>query len=148
MIKIYCHILGRILHLALLVRHILSNVPNFMRITVRVYLGLMVVLAGVYVSTGASVVPTFIFPALCFVGMVFDAVVMLVYRERLSGSYIKYLLLGALIGALPLAFDAAGLTTWGVPSYASALSAGILLLALLTFWREALITELRKLFTM
>ena len=129
------------------VRHILGNEPNFMRIAVRCYLGLMVVLAGSYLATGSPVVPTFVFPGLCLVGTVFDAVVMLVYREKLAGAYIKYLLLGALIGMLPLAFDAAGLTALGIPSYVSALAAGILLLALVTFWRESLCTELRKLFT-
>jgi len=130
------------------VRHILSNVPDFMRISVRCYLGLLVVAAGVYLAIGSPVVTTFVVPGLCLLALVFDAVVMLVYRERLAGGYIKYLLLSVVMGLVPLLLVAAGLTTWSVPAYASALGAGILLLALLTFWREALVAELRKLFTM
>lgn len=130
------------------VRHILSNVPDFMRIAVRCYLGLLVVAAGVYLAVGSPVVPTFVVPGLCLLALAFDAVVMLVYREKLAGGYIKYLLLSVVLGLVPLLLVAAGLTTWSVPAYATALAAGILLLALLTFWREALVAELRKLFTM
>ena len=101
-----------------------------------------------YLAIGSPIVTTFVIPSICLVSLVFDAVVMLVFRENLAGGYMKYLLLSVALGLVPLALVAAGLTTTDIPSYTSALAAAILLLALLTFWREPLWAEVRKLVTM
>ena len=53
----------------------------------------------------------------------------------------RYLLFDVVLGLIPLALVALGLTTWDVPANVSALTASVLLLALLVFTRKQLVAE-------
>ena len=62
-------------------------------------------------------------------------------------GYAKYLLFDVVLGLIPLALVALGLTTWDVLANVSALVASVFLLALVVFTRKQLADEVRKLFS-
>lgn len=131
----------------LFVRHILLRSPDFLRLMARYFLVLLAIAALWFVLTGNQLVTTWVIPCICLVALVFDAVLVCVFRDTFVMGYAKYLLFDVLFGLAPLVFVAVGLTTWDVPSYISAFVACVLLLALLVFMRERLTAEIRKLFT-
>lgn len=92
-------------------------------------------------------VTTFVIPGICLVALVFDAVLVAVFRGTFVSGYAKYLLFDVVLGLIPLALVALGLATWDVPANVSALTASVLLLALLVFTRKQLVAEVRKLFS-
>lgn len=131
----------------LFVRHILLRAPDFLRLMARYFLVLLALAALWFVVTGNQFVATWVIPCVCLVALVFDAVLVCVFRGTFVSGYAKYLLFNVVFGLVPLALSAAGLTTWDVPSYVSAFVACVLFLALLVFMRERLMAEVRKLFT-
>lgn len=129
-----------------LVRHALGSAPDFLRLVARYFL-ILLVLAVVWFAVGRDpVVSTYVVPIICLVALVFDAVLVCVFRGTFVSGYAKYLLLDVVFGLVPLLFVALGLTTWNVLAYASALVACVLLLGLVVFARERLAAEVRKLF--
>lgn len=129
------------------VRHLMSNAPDFLRLVARYFLLLLAVAIAWFALTGNLVVTTYVIPVVCLVALVFDAVLVCVFRGTFVSGYTKYLLLDVVFGIAPVAFVAAGLTTWDVLAYVSALVASVLLLGLVVFMRERLVAEVRKLFT-
>ena len=93
------------------------------------------------------VVTTFVIPGICLVALVFDGVLLAVFRGTFVSGYAKYLLFDVGLGLIPLALQALGLTTWDVPSLVSALTASVFLLGLVVFARKQLTAEIRKLFS-
>ena len=131
----------------LFVRNILVHTPDFLRVVVRYFLILLAIAALWYLITRNPVVTTFVIPGICLVALVFDAVLVAVFRGTFVSGYGKYLLFDVALGLIPLALAALGLTTWDVPANVSALTASVLLLALLVFTRKQLVAEVRKLFS-
>ncbi|WP_080802721.1 DUF6320 domain-containing protein [Arabiibacter massiliensis] len=131
----------------LFVRNILTHSPDFLRVVVRYFLILLGIAAVWFVVTGNLAVTTFVIPGICLVAIVFDAVLLAVFRGTFVTGYAKYLLFDVLLGLAPLALAAFGLVTWDVPALASALAASVFLLGLLVFTRKQLVAELRKLFS-
>lgn len=129
------------------VRHMMSNAPDFLRLVARYFLLLLAVAVVWFALTGNLVVTTYVIPAICLVALVFDAVLVCVFRGTFVSGYTKYLLLDVVFGIAPVVYVAAGFTTWDVLAYASALVASVLLLGLVVFMRERLAAEVRKLFT-
>ena len=129
------------------VRHMLTHAPDFLRLVARYFLILLALALLWFALTGNLVVTTFVIPGICLLALVFDAVLVCVFRSTFVSGYAKYLLFNVALGIGPLVLVATGLTTWPIPAYASALVACVLLLALVVFTRERLVAELRKLFT-
>lgn len=131
----------------LFVRNILMHSPDFLRVVVRYFLVLIALAAIWFLVTRNPLVTTFVIPGICLVALVFDAVLVAVFRGTFVSGYAKYLLFDVALGLIPLALAALGLVTWDVPAYASALVASVLLLALAVFTRKQLLSEVRKLFS-
>lgn len=129
-------------------RNMLVHRPDFLRMIVRYFLILLAIAAVWFLITQSLIVTTFVIPAICLLALVFDAVLIVVFRGMFVSGYAKYLLFDVALGLAPLVLVALGLTTWNVPAYASALTASILALALVVFARKRLIEEIRKLFSM
>ena len=120
----------------LFVRNILTHTPDFLR-----------VVALWFLVSRNPVVTTFVIPGICLVALVFDGVLLAVFRGTFVSGYAKYLLFDVGLGLIPLALQALGLTTWDVPSLVSALTASVFLLGLVVFARKQLTAEIRKLFS-
>ena len=131
----------------LFVRNILVHRPDFLRVVVRYFLILLALAAIWFVLTGNLAVTTFVIPGICLVALVFDGVLLAVFRGTFVSGYAKYLLFDVGLGLIPLALQALGLTTWDVPSLVSALTASVFLLGLVVFARKQLTAEIRKLFS-
>ena len=131
----------------LFVRNILTHSPDFLRVVARYFLVLLAIAAVWFLVSHNPLVTTFVIPGICLVALVFDTVLVAVFRGTFVSGYAKYLLFDVALGLIPLALDALGLTTWDVPAYVSALTASVFLLALLVFTRKQLLAEIRKLFS-
>lgn len=132
----------------LFVRNILVHRPDFLRVIVRYFLILLAIAAVWFLITQSLIVTTFVIPAICMLALIFDAVLIAVFRGTFVSGYAKYLLFDVVLGLTPLVLVALGMTTWNVPAYISALTASILALALVVFTRKQLTAEIRKLFSM
>lgn len=131
----------------LFVRNILIHSPDFLRVVVRYFLILLAIAAVWFLVTQNLVITTFIIPSICLIALVFDAVLVVVFRDTFVSGYAKYLLFNVVLGLTPLVLVAAGLTTWNVLAYASAFTASVLFLWLLVFTRKQLLAEIHKLFS-
>lgn len=131
----------------LFVRNILTHSPDFLRVVARYFLILLAIAAIWFLITRNPVVTTFVIPGICLVALVFDTVLVAVFRGTFVSSYAKYLLFDVVLGLIPLVLVALGLTTWDVLANVSALTASVFLLGLVVFMRKQLVTELRKLFS-
>lgn len=131
----------------LFVRNIIAHRPDFLRVVARYFLILLAIAAVWFLVTGNPAVTTFVIPGICLVALVYDTVLVAVFRGTFVTQYAKYLLFDVVLGLVPLAFAALGLVTWDIPSYASALAASVFFLGLLVFVRKQLVAEIRKLFT-
>lgn len=132
----------------LLIRNILVHRPDFLRVIGRYFLALLAIALIWFLGSGNLVVTTFVIPSICMIAIVFDAVLVIVFRGSFVSGYAKYLLFDVVLGIAPLAFIALGLTTWSLPALASAFTASILLLALIVFGHRRMGEEIRKLFNM
>ena len=130
----------------LFVRNILAHSPDFLRVVVRYFLILLGIAAAWFLVTGNTLVTTFVIPGICLVALVFDTVLVAVFKDTFVAGYAKYLLFDVVLGLVPLALIALGLTTWEIPALSSALAASVFLLGLLVFMRKQLMDEVRKLF--
>ena len=131
----------------LFVRNIITHTPDFLRVLARYFLVLLAIAAVWFLVSRNLVVTTFVIPGICLVALVFDSVLLAVFRGTFVKGYAKYLLFDVGLGLIPLALEALGLTTWDVPAYASALTASVFLLGLVVFTRKQLVAEVRKLFS-
>lgn len=130
------------------VRNILIHRPDFLRVVVRYFLILLAIAILWYIITLNQLVTTFVIPSICLVALIFDTVLLVLFRGTFVSGYAKYLLFDLLFGFAPLILVAFNLTLWNVPAYISALVAAVLLLGLLVFVRKQLLAEIRKLFSM
>ena len=131
----------------LFVRNILTHTPDFLRVVARYFLVLLAIAAIWFLVSRNPVVTTFVIPGICLVALVFDGVLLAVFRGTFVARYAKYLLFDVALGLAPLALVALGLTTWDVPAFVSALVSSVFLLWLLVFMRRQLLAEVHKLFT-
>lgn len=131
----------------LFVRNILMHTTDFLRMVVRYFLVLLAIAAVWFLVTRNLAVTTFVIPGICLVALVFDTILLAVFRGTFVSGYAKYLLFDVLLGLAPLALVALGLTTWNVLANISALTASVFLLGLLVFTRKQLVDEIRKLFS-
>lgn len=132
----------------LFVRNIIVHRPNFLRVVVRYFMILLAIAALWFLLSQNLMITTFVIPAICLTALVFDAVLVVVFRGTFVSGYAKYLLFDVIFGLTPLVLVALNLTTWDLLAYISALTASILLLGLLVFTRKQLLAEMRKLFSM
>lgn len=130
----------------LYVRNILVHNPDFLRAIMRYFLVLLALVAVWFIVTQDLVITTFVVPCICIVAIVFDAVLVIIFRGSFVSNFAKYLLFDIVLGFAPLVLMACGLTYWNVLTYVSALIASILLLALIVFGHRTLKNEIRKLF--
>lgn len=131
----------------LFIRNILTHSPNFLRVVVRYFLVLLGVAAIWFIASHNLIITTFVIPGICLIALVFDAVLFAVFRGTFVTDYAKYLLFDVVLGLIPMALVALGLTTWDVLAYASALTSSVFLLGLVVFARKQLVAEVRKLFS-
>lgn len=131
----------------LFVRNILAHSPDFLRVVVRYFLILLGIAAVWFALTQDLFITTFIIPGICFLALVFDAVLISVFRGTFVSGYAKYLLFNMVLGIAPIALVALGLTTWDVPAYISAFTSSVLFWGLIVFARKQLLAEIRKLFS-
>lgn len=132
----------------LFVRNIIMHNPNFLRVVVRYFLILLAIAVIWFLLTQNLFVTTFVIPGICLMALVFDAILLIIFRGTFVSGYAKYLLFNVVLGLAPLLLVALGLTTWELPAFISALTSSILFLALLVFLHKQLLAELRKLFSM
>lgn len=130
-----------------LVRHILASSPDFLRLVARYFIVLILVVLLWFALTGNLVFTTYVIPSICIVALVYDTVLMCVFKDTYLTGYAKYLLLDIVLGLASVALVPLGLTTWDVLAQVSGLVASVLLLGLVVFMRDRLFAELRKLFT-
>ncbi|MEG0503369.1 MAG: DUF6320 domain-containing protein, partial [Raoultibacter sp.] len=130
----------------LFVRNTLMHHPDFLRIVVRYFLVLLALAFIWFLFTQNLVVTTFVIPGICLVALVFDTVLVSVFRGTFVTGYAKYLLFDVLLGLTPIALVAFGLTTWNLLAYISAFAASVFFLGLLVFMRKQVVEEIRKLF--
>lgn len=131
----------------LFVRNILTHTPDFLRVVARYFLVLLAIAAVWFLVSRNLVVTTFVIPGICLLALVFDGVLLAVFRGTFVSGYAKYLLFDVALGLIPLALSALGLTTWDVLANVSALVASVFLLGLVVFTRKQLVAEVRKLFS-
>jgi hypothetical protein len=132
----------------LFIRNILTHRPDFLRVVVRYFLIVLALAAVWYFLTWNQAVTTFVIPGICLVAIVFDAVLLAVFRSTFIVGYAKYLLFDVVLGFAPLVLVALGLADWDVPAYISAFTASVFFLGLLVFMRKHLLAEIRKLFSL
>jgi hypothetical protein len=132
----------------LFIRNILTHRPDFLRIIVRYFLVLLAIAIVWFLLTGSLVVTSFVIPGICLLAIVFDAILLAVFRSTFVIGYAKYLLFDIVLGFAPLILAAFGLATWRVLAYISAFTASVLFLGLLAFMRRHLMDEIRKLFSL
>lgn len=128
------------------VRNLLLHRPSFLRTVQRYYMVLVAMAFALFIATQDHVLSTFIIPMLCIVGMIFDAVLLMVFRSRFVKAYAKYILFFLVLGCLPLFLLPTGTITWPWLIYSSAALAALLLAALLIFTRIHVAEEAKKLF--
>lgn len=131
----------------LYIRNVLIHRPDFLRVIVRYFLILLVLAVAWFIFTQNLIITTYVIPSIGIVALVFDAVLIVLFRGTFVSGYAKYLLFSVLLGLAPLILAAAHLTTTNILVYICALVAIILALALLVFTRKQLVTEIRKLFS-
>ncbi|BAK45089.1 DUF6320 domain-containing protein [Eggerthella sp. YY7918] len=131
----------------LFVRNIITHSPDFLRVVARYFLVLLAIAALWFLITGNLAVTTFVIPGICLVALVYDTVLVAVFKGTFVSGYAKYLLFDVALGLAPLALVALGLTTWDVLALVSALMASVFLLGLVVFMRKQLMAEMRKLFS-
>ncbi|MEG0016352.1 MAG: DUF6320 domain-containing protein [Gordonibacter sp.] len=131
----------------LFVRNILMHSPDFLRVVVRYFLILLAIAAVWFLVTHNLLVTTFVIPGICLVALVFDTVLVAVFRGTFVSGYAKYLVFDVVVGLAPLALVALGLTTWNVLALTRALAASVFALGILVFMRKQLVDEVRKLFS-
>lgn len=131
----------------LFVRNILTHNPDFLRMIARYFLVLLAFATIWFIATGNLAVTTFIIPGICFVALIYDTVLVSVFRGTFVSGYAKYLLFDIALGLMPLALVALNLTSWDMPAYISALTACIFSLGLLMFMRKQIVEEIQKLFS-
>lgn len=131
----------------LFVQNILTHNPNFLRVVVRYFLVLLVLAAVWFLLTWNLIITTYFIPGICLVALIFDTVLLAIFRGTFVAGYAKYLLFNIVLGLLPLVLTFIGLTTWNIPAYISALTASIFFLGLVIFMHRQLLDELRKLFS-
>lgn len=130
----------------LFVRNILVHNPDFLRIVMRYFLVILAMAFVWFLVADDLVVTTYVIPCICLLAIVFDAVLVIIFRGWFVSDFAKYLLFDMVLGIAPLALIALGLTTWNIPALGSAFAAIVFLLALLAFGRRRLVDETRKLF--
>ncbi|MGI6106135.1 MAG: DUF6320 domain-containing protein [Raoultibacter sp.] len=138
--------LGLILNY-LFIRNILTHNPDFLRVVVRYFLILLAIAAIWFLLTWDLTVTTFVIPSICLLAIIFDTVILAVFRSTFIAGYAKYLLFHVFLGLTPLALIALGLTSWDILAYTSAFTASVFFLWLLVFMRKQLLAEIRKLFS-
>lgn len=130
------------------VRNIITHNPNFLRVVVRYFLVLLALAFIWFILTQNLFVTTYVIPGICLIALVFDAVLLVVFRGTFVSGYAKYLLFNVVLGLAPLLLLVFNLTTWDIPALVSALTSSILFLALIAFLRKQLLSEIRKLFSL
>jgi hypothetical protein len=129
----------------LLVRNIIIHRPDFLRVIIRYFLYLLAVALLWFLLTSELIVTTFVIPGICLVALVFDTVLIVIFKDTFVSGYAKYLLFDAVLGLTPILLVVLGLTTWDLLAYISALVSSVFLLWILIFMRQQLMAEIRKL---
>lgn len=131
----------------LFVRNILTHSPDFLRVVARYFLILLAIAVIWFLVTRNLAVTTYVIPGICLVALVFDAVLVALFRDTFVSGYAKYLLFDIVLGLTPLALMALGLTTRDTLALTSAFVASVFFLGLLVFMGRQLLDEIRKLFS-
>jgi hypothetical protein len=131
----------------LIVRNIIIHAPDFLRVVARYFLFLIAMALIWFLVTQELLVTTFVVPGICLLALIYDNVLLLLFRSTFIHGYAKYLIFDVALGLMPLLLVALGLTTWPLLAYISALVASLSLLWTLVFLRKQLISEIRKLFS-
>jgi hypothetical protein len=129
----------------LFVRNIIVHRPDFLRVIIRYFLFLLAVALLWFLLTGNLIMTTFVIPGICLLALVFDAVLIAIFRGTFVSGYAKYLLFDVALGLAPMILVVLGLTSWDMPTYISALVSSVFLFWILIFMRQQLMAEIRKL---
>ena len=131
----------------LFVRNFLAHNANFLRVVVRYFLLLLAIAAVWFLLTWNLMITTYVIPGICLVALIFDTVLVSVFRSTFVAGYAKYLLFNIVLGLVPLVLTWLGVTTWNIPAYISAFAASVFCLGLVVFMHKQLLAEIKKLFT-
>lgn len=128
------------------VRNIIVHVSSMLRMIERYYLVLMALALICVAATGDTNVATFVIPVLSLIALLSNGVLVIMFRNAFVQGYAKYLLFDLALGIVPLVLLACGLVWWAPLAMASAVVAVLLLVVMLCFTGQQLVSELRKLF--
>lgn len=131
----------------LFVRNMIVHAPDFLRLIERYFLVLLAVAGLWFVATGNTVVTTFVIPGISLLAILFDAVLVVVFRGTFVTDYAKYLLYDVVLGAVPALSLALQQVTWPYLAWASIVAAGLFLAGLLLFTKGRFGREAKKLFS-
>ncbi|MDR2107894.1 MAG: DUF6320 domain-containing protein, partial [Coriobacteriales bacterium] len=120
----------------LIVRNIIIHAPDFLRVVARYFLFLVAMALVWFLVTQELLITTFVIPSICLLALVYDNVLLLLFRSTFIHGYAKYLIFDVALGLMPLLLVALGLTTWPLLAYISALVACLSLLWTLIFLRK------------
>ncbi|MDR1184581.1 MAG: DUF6320 domain-containing protein [Coriobacteriales bacterium] len=129
----------------LFVRNIIVRRPDFLRVVIRYFLVLLAVALLWFLLTGNLIMTTYVIPGICLLALVFDTVLIAIFRGTFVSGYAKYLLFDVALGLAPMILVVLGLTTWNMLAFISALVSSVFLLWILVFMRQQLMAEIRKL---
>lgn len=131
----------------LFLRNIMVHTPDFLRIIERYFLLMLGVAALWFAGTGSPTVATYVIPLISTSAILFNTMLLAVYRSAFVSGYAKYLLYNLVLGLVPLVFVFLGLATWPVPACVNAAAAVILGILLTALARKQSAEEARKLFS-
>lgn len=131
----------------LFVRNMIVHAPDFLRLIERYFLVLLAVAALWFIATGNLVVTTFVIPGISLLAILFDTVLVVVFRGTFVTDYAKYLIYDVVLGAVPALSLALGQVTWPYLAWASVAAAVLFLAGLLLFTKGRFGREARKLFS-
>lgn len=127
--------------------NVIVHSPDFLRIIERYFLLLIGVAALAFIGTGNTIISTYAIPLISTAAIVFNTVLVAMYRSIFVSGYAKYLLYNLVLGLVPLVFVFTGLVSLPIPAYIDAAASVLLAAVLAILARKQSAEEARKLFS-
>ena len=127
----------------ILIRILLENYKNPLKILSRYFLIILIVFFVLYFIIKKLFITTYLIPILCLVIFVFNSITMMVLKD----NYIKTIILNFFIGVIPLLLVYFKLSTFELLSYIFVVVHLLIFLGLIIFYHNNILEELKKLFS-
>lgn len=128
------------------VRNIIAHSPDFLRMIERYFLVIMAMGLLFYVATGYPFISEYIIPALSLVALVFDGVILAIFRRDFVSDYAKYLLSDVVLSVVPAALALFGAPVIPQLVIICIMTALLMIIALMVSARKQVHDEAHKLF--